>query len=90
MTEFKCGSCGKNFKWKQGLKFHINLVHKSKGNEEINSFCSCDQDQYKKVIPFQCEYCDRRFLYRENVKKHMMKSHKEYLKCFVKIEIMPL
>jgi KRAB domain-containing zinc finger protein len=92
---FKCEACDSSFSEKSGLKIHIESIH---GGKEPCSFCGlrfthiCDLDIHikgfhEKKKPFVCYECDKYFLLKNTLKRHIESVHKgkkpepESIKC---------
>lgn len=85
---FECDFCGKRFKMKSDLKFHLGTHGTSQHMCDACGRMYPSQDslyKHRRVVhineyKFQCEVCNQKLLTQENLNSHM-ESHKSMHSC---------
>ena len=80
--DHKCESCGRHFKYKRNLQFHMAIVHEGQKSSLKNN--QNDTDKHITAVRLdredhKCELCGKLFTFKRNLESHMSFSHND--KC---------
>jgi len=89
--KFECRECGKKFKGRSNLKYHVYFRHKTglKGQkwrgfkckfcgkffQDIQSAKNHKQKEHRDELKFNCNFCQQRFFWRYEISQHMILKH---------------
>ena len=88
-NKFECNICSDKFRTKSDLMVHKKNVHPEKVQTCLNfvqGTCPFKDDcwfrhdtQKELVLEFDCNFCEKRFLTKNEFMKHKKSNHKEYV-----------